>query len=75
MESSFELREEYIPLNALMKVLAWVPSGGEANTVITQGLVQVNGEEELRKRRKMRAGDVVDFMGNTAKVLAPETNE
>lgn len=73
MESSFELSQEFIPLNALMKVLSWVPSGGEANTVISQGMVNVNGEQELRKRRKMRPGDKVEFMGNSAKVVGPST--
>ena len=36
-------------------------SGGEAKFFVTEGLVQVNGEPESRKRRKLRGGDVVVF--------------
>jgi ribosome-associated protein len=36
-----------------------VQSGGEAKAVISAGAVRVNGEIELRKRRKLKAGDIV----------------
>ena len=38
-------------------------SGGEAKLAVTGGLVHVNGEEELRIRRKCISGDVVEFEG------------
>ena len=68
---TFELTQEFIPLNALMKVLDWVPSGGVANQLITDGEVVVNGEVELRKRRKLRTGDQVQFMDREVEVAAP----
>ena len=36
-----------------------VASGGEAKRVISEGLVEVNGAVETRKRKKLFAGDVV----------------
>jgi ribosome-associated protein len=61
--------EEYIPLNHLLKLLQWVETGGMANIVITEGAVKVNGQPELQKRKKIRAGDLVKFEGNTVEVV------
>lgn len=60
--------EEYIELNNLLKVLNWVASGGEAKTVIQAGKVIVNGEIELRVRKKMRPGDVFSYEKELGKV-------
>jgi ribosome-associated protein len=69
--TEFQLKSEYIELNKLLKILNWVESGGQANNVIEQGLVEVNGKTELRKRNKLRPGDLVVFEGNRAKVVNP----
>lgn len=60
---TFTLRdgEEFITLQNLLKVENIVATGGEAKYVIVDGLVQVNGECESRRGRKLRAGDVVTF--------------
>jgi ribosome-associated protein len=61
----FELNgEEFIPLNLLLKCLQLVETGGMANQCITAGLILVNGEVEYQKRKKIRAGDVVEFEGD-----------
>lgn len=58
----FELHEhDHITLNNLLKVLHLVGTGGEANIRISSGEVRVNGAVETQKRKKLRAGDVVDF--------------
>ncbi|MFT6442154.1 MAG: ribosome-associated protein [Salibacteraceae bacterium] len=59
----FELTTEYIELNKLLKLLGWVESGGFANMAISDGLVAVNGDTETRKRKKLRAGETVEFKG------------
>lgn len=56
---------EFIPLDKLLKLIGAVGSGGEAHTVITAGLVRVNGAKEIQKRKKLRAGDQVEFNGQT----------
>jgi ribosome-associated protein len=38
-----------------------VSSGGEAKSVIADGLVLVNGKVETRKRKKIVSGDIVEF--------------
>lgn len=66
----FKLKEdeEFIELNNLLKRWSWVASGGEAKAVIKQGDVIVNGEVELRVRKKMRKGDSVKHGENEGKV-------
>ncbi len=54
---------EYIKLDALLKYAALVGSGGEAKTVIAEGLVKVNGEVCTMRGKKLRAGDTVSFDG------------
>ena len=64
----FELQTEYIELIRLLKLIQWVPSGGIAKMVVEDGLVFVNGEQESRKRRKLRQGDLVEFEGQAIKI-------
>lgn len=59
----FELtKSDFIELNKLMKILTWVNSGGQANLIISDGEVFLNGVVETQKRKKIRSGDVVRFM-------------
>jgi ribosome-associated protein len=46
-----------------------VSTGGEAQLVVTDGLVLYNGEVDYRKRLKVRKGDVVEFDGHKIKVV------
>ena len=61
--------QEFIELNRLLKLMSLVSSGGEANMFISDGQVMVNGEVELRKRNKIKAGFKVKFNGKTIVVL------
>jgi len=67
----FELRGEYITLDALLKATGLAPSGGIAKLMVADGLVQVDGREELRKTCKIRAGQVVSLAGARIRVHAP----
>lgn len=59
----FELNgEEFIQLNQLLKNLSMVGTGGEAKIRISEGEVLVNGEPEYQVRKKLRAGDIIEFM-------------
>ena len=55
------IHTEYIKLDALLKYAALVGTGGEAKTVIAEGLVSVNGEVCTMRGKKIRAGDRVCF--------------
>jgi ribosome-associated protein len=52
---------EPIELYKLLKLESLVASGGEAKHVIAEGFVRVNGNVETRKRKKIYAGDIVEF--------------
>jgi len=53
----FELKNDYIELFKLIKVLDLVDSGAQAKMIVADGYVKRNGETELRKRAKIVAGD------------------
>ena len=61
--------DEFIRLGQLLKKAGLVSSGVEAKAVITDGEVSVNGEEELRRGRKLYDGDVVTFFDETVRVV------
>ncbi|MFG6464733.1 RNA-binding S4 domain-containing protein [Roseateles sp. DXS20W] len=69
-EMALELRGDYIELDKLLKATGLADSGGQARALITAGEVSVDGQVELRKTAKMRAGQVVVFAGHTVRVLA-----
>ena len=64
----FKLEGDYIPLIQLLKACNLVQTGGEAQVVVSQGDVLVNGETEYRKRLKVKIGDVIEFDGQKIKV-------
>jgi ribosome-associated protein len=61
--SPLDVGGQPINLTQVLKLAGWVMSGGEAKALIADGQVRVNGEVELRKRRQMKAGDVVSLEG------------
>ncbi len=48
-----------IKLDQFLKLKGVVRSGGEAKHLIRSGAVQVNGQVETRRGRKLAPGDVV----------------
>jgi ribosome-associated protein len=68
---NFKLKEgeEYIPLKDLIKLLGWVDTGGEAKVRIDNREVNVNGEIETQRRKKIRRGDIVMIGNHQAQVL------
>lgn len=65
----FKLEGEFIPLIQLLKATGLVGSGGDAQAAVTDGLVKCNGEVELRKRYKVRVGDIIIFEHNKIKII------
>lgn len=62
------VHDEPIELYKLLKLSGLVRSGGEAKHVIAAGLVRLNGAVEKRKRKKVVAGDTVDFADKVIRV-------
>ena len=48
-----------IRLDQFLQIKGIAETGGHAKILIQDGLVQVNGELETRRRRKLQQGDVV----------------
>lgn len=69
--AEFEMMGESIELDKLLKAAQSSSSGGEARSVIREGLVTVDGETELRVRRKIRPGMTVAYAGKTLTVRSP----
>ena len=72
---TIRIQTEYIKLDALLKYAALVGTGGEAKTVIAEGLVTVNGEVCTMRGRKLRAGDAVGFDGETVEICRIDIHE
>jgi ribosome-associated protein len=67
----FNLQDhEFIELHNLLKVTGLVGSGGMAKNLIGDGQVRVDQQIELRKRCKIRVGQIVEFAGEQVKVEA-----
>ena len=57
-----------IKLDQFIKLTGIVGTGGQAKALIQGGAVQVNGEVETRRGRKLKPGDVVEFEGESFEV-------
>jgi ribosome-associated protein len=64
-----EIDREPVELYKILKFENLVASGGEAKFVISQGLVRVNNEKETRKRKKIFAGDVIEYNNERFRIV------
>ena len=69
----FEVEGEFIELNQLLKLAGFCGSGGEGKHLVAAGLVQVDGQVELRKTCKIRPGQRVWFDGQEIEVVPAGT--
>lgn len=65
------IRDESIRLGQFLKLANLLDSGAEAKALIADGLVQVDGEVELRRGRQLRGGEIVSVPGANARVVTP----
>lgn len=61
MTREFTLTSEYIELIKLLKLMGIAETGGHAKIMVEEGEVMLNGQQEFRKRAKLRHGDVVEL--------------
>jgi len=64
------IRDDSIRLGQLLKLASLIEVGGDAKVVLADGLVQVNGEVEIRRGRQLRDGDVVELGGQSVRVVS-----
>lgn len=61
----FKLKGDFIALCDLLKTLGIAQSGGQGKAMVADGHVRVDGEIELRKTAKIRAGQTVTCFEET----------
>ena len=64
-----KIRDEFIKLGQALKLAGVVEDGVEAKYALQDGLVQVNGEVDQRRGRKVYEGDVITFEDQEIKVI------
>lgn len=64
------LRDEYIKLSQALKAAGLADSGVDAKYAVLDGEVKVNGQVEYQRGKKLRAGDVITFHGETIRIEA-----
>ena len=57
------IKEEFIRLDAALKLAGFVATGGHAKIVIQNGEVKVNGEICTQRGKKLRLNDIAEFDG------------
>ena len=56
---NLKIDTEFITLGQLLKMTNAISSGGMAKWFLDEHIVYVNGEEEQRRGKKLRHGDVI----------------
>ena len=67
---NFSLEGEFVELNQLLKLVGLCESGGAGKAIVASGDVSVDGQQELRKTAKIRAGQVVNIGDIRIQVVA-----
>lgn len=57
------IKEDFIRLDAALKLAGFVSTGGHAKVVIQGGEVKVNGEVCLLRGKKLKKDDTAEFDG------------
>lgn len=69
------LKQSPTELYKILKFEGLSSSGAEAKMAVADGLVKVNGNVELQKRKKIVAGDVIEFANTTLTISVENTAE
>ena len=65
-----KLRDDYIKLSQALKAAGLAESGVDAKYAVLDGKVTVNGEVEYQRGKKLHAGDLVSYQGETIRIEA-----
>ena len=65
---NIQIKDEFIKLGQALKLSGIAGSGVDAKYLIEDGLVEVNGEKETRRGRKLYKGDVFAFEGTEYRI-------
>ena len=62
----------FIKLDSLLKFAGLAATGGEAKYLITEGMIEVNGQVCLMRGKKIYPGDKVELDGACVEVVSDE---
>ena len=62
------IRDDFIKLGQAMKLAGMVGSGVDAKMLIQDGQVEVNGEVDYQRGKKLHEGDVITFNGESVQI-------
>lgn len=73
----YKLFDEYITLQALLKDIGIIHSGGAAKGFLAENTVLLNNETEQRRGKKIRVGDYISLPNRelTINLVAPSDKE
>ncbi|HEL2028072.1 TPA: S4 domain-containing protein YaaA [Streptococcus suis] len=73
----FKLFDDYITLQALLKTTGILHSGGAIKGFLEENTILFNGEEEKRRGKKIRIGDVITLPDHNTSItiVAPSAEE
>ena len=71
----YKLFDEYITLQALLKEVGIIQSGGAIKSFLQENQVYFNGELETRRGKKIRIGDTITLPNQKLKILLTAPNE
>ncbi|HIS31780.1 MAG TPA: RNA-binding S4 domain-containing protein [Candidatus Limivivens intestinipullorum] len=66
---TIKLKDDYIKLGQALKAAGLCESGVEAKFAVLDGKVKVNGAVELQRGKKLHDQDVVEYAGETIRIL------
>ncbi|HEM4147755.1 TPA: S4 domain-containing protein YaaA [Streptococcus suis] len=73
----FKLFDDYITLQALLKTTGILHSGGAIKGFLEENTILFNGEDEKRRGKKIRIGDVITLPDHNTNItiVAPSAEE
>ncbi|WP_462410034.1 S4 domain-containing protein YaaA [Neobacillus sp. Marseille-QA0830] len=64
MPEQIKLETEFITLGQFLKLADVISTGGMAKWFLSEHVVFINGEQDQRRGRKLRAGDKIKIPGH-----------
>lgn len=71
----YKLFDEYITLQALLKEVGIIQSGGAIKSFLQENQVYFNGDLETRRGKKIRIGDIITLPNQKLEILLTAPNE
>lgn len=62
-QTEITIYSEYVTLGQFLKLADIIQTGGEAKSFLAQNKVVIDGEEDNRRGRKLRGGEIIEVLG------------